>query len=87
VGEWGTYWIEEDVDETEMWWACWLLNSVRSWVAKEVSSPTAVVEGDPWQVDAGELLEGLEFSDMLYRWKVQRGSQQKVVWVYLCLRG
>ncbi len=62
------YWTKEDIDETEMWQACQLLNSMRSWVAKEVSSLTVVVEGDPWQVEAGELLDRLEFSDMPYLW-------------------
>ncbi len=49
--------MDESMDEMEMWQAWWLLNSVRSWVAKEV--------------------DGLEFPDISYLWKGQRGSWQK----------
>jgi len=73
----GTYCKDETMDEMEMWQAWWLLTSVRSWVAQEVSSPMAVTEGDLWVVDAGELMDGLEFPDISYLWKGQRGSWQK----------
>jgi len=37
----------------------------------------AVTERDLWVVDAGELMDGLEFPDISYLWKGQRGSWQK----------
>src|SRR6266851_6002399 len=30
VGDDGTYWMDGDEDETEMWHSCWVLNSSRS---------------------------------------------------------
>ncbi len=32
-------------------------------------------------------MDGLEFPDILHLWKMQRGSQQKVAWVWLCSMG
>ncbi len=43
------------------------------------SSPTRVLSS--WSVDAGKLIDGFEFPDMLQRWKTQRGSRQKAAWV------
>ena len=47
------------------------------------SSPTRVSRS--WLVDAGELMDGFEFPDILQRWKTQRGSRQKAAWVWWCL--
>src|SRR6266851_8016623 len=63
VGEWGTYWTNESVDETEMWQVCWSLNCWRSWVAKVASSPMSV--GDSLRGEARELIDGLEFPNIL----------------------
>ena len=49
------------------------------------SSPTRVLSS--WSVDAGELIDGFEFPDILQRWKTQRGSRQKAAWVWQCLTG
>ena len=49
------------------------------------SSPTRV--SSSWLVDAGELINGFEFPDILQRWKMQSGSLQKVAWVWRCLTG
>ncbi len=46
------------------------------------SSPTRV--SSSWSVEAGELMDGFEFPDIAYRWKTQRGSRQKVAWVWRC---
>ncbi len=35
-------------------------------MVNEVTLPTAVVEGDPWCMEAGELMDGLELPDMSY---------------------
>ncbi len=49
------------------------------------SSPTRV--SSSWLVDAGELMDGFEFPDILQRWKTQRGSRQKAAWVWRCSMG
>ena len=49
------------------------------------SSPTRVVRS--LLVDAGELMDGFKFPDILQRWKTQRGSRQKVAWVWRCSTG
>src|SRR5216683_5749613 len=69
----------------EMWWAWRSLNSWRRLAAMMVLSLTRVSRS--WLDDAGELMDGLEFPDMLQRWKTQRGSRQKAAWVWLCSRG
>ena len=40
-----------------------------------------------WSVEAGELMDGFEFPDILQRWKTQRGSRQKAAWVWRCSTG
>ena len=63
-GEEGTYWTNGADDETDMWRSCQALNLLRSVVVKLTSSLTVVmvvVVGDPWWVNAGKLLDGLEF--------------------------
>ncbi len=79
VGECGTYWTDELVDEMEMWWVCWALNFWRSLVVNWASSPMRVLGS--WSVEVGELMDGLEFPNIVQQWKTQRGSRQKVVWV------
>jgi len=49
------------------------------------SSPMRV--SSSWLVDAGELMDGFEFPDILQRWKTQRGSRQKAAWVWRCSTG
>src|SRR6266851_2505938 len=66
----------------EMWWAWRSLNSWRRLAAMMVLSLTRVSRS--WLDDAGELMDGLEFPDMLQRWKTQRGSRQKAAWVWWC---
>src|SRR6266851_8679336 len=85
VGECGMYWTNELVDETKMWWVCRLLNSWRRLAANWVSSLTRV--SSSWLVDAGELMDGLEFPNIVQQWKMQRGSRQKAAWVWLCSSG
>src|SRR5712671_3706469 len=68
-----------------MWRACRLLNSWRRFAAMMASSPTRVSR--LWFEDAGELMDGFEFPDILYRWKTQRGSRQKAAWVWRCSTG
>src|SRR5216683_2963980 len=68
-----------------MWRACWSLNSCRRFVAMMASLLTRVSRS--WLVDAGELMDGFEFPDILYRWNMQRGSRQKVAWVWRCSTG
>src|SRR5712671_6203929 len=65
-----------------MWRACRSLNSCRRFAAMIASSPTRVVRS--LLDDAGELMDGFEFPDILQRWKMQRGSRQKVAWVWRC---
>src|SRR6266851_7398381 len=65
-----------------MWWACRSLNSCRRFAAMMASSPTRVVRS--LLVEAGELMDGFEFLDILYRWNTQRGSRQKAAWVWRC---
>src|SRR5216683_4860751 len=69
----------------DIWWVWQSLNSWRMLVANWVSSPTRV--SSLWLVGAGELMEGLEFPDIVQWWKTQRGSRQKAVWVWLCSSG
>src|SRR6266851_8505214 len=69
-----------------MWRACRSLNSWRRFAVMMVSSPTRVSESS-WLVDAGELIDGFEFPDILQRWKTQRGSRQKAAWVWRCSTG
>src|SRR5712671_5677091 len=69
----------------DMWWVWRLLNSWRRLAANWASSLTRV--SSSWLVDTGEFPDGLEFPDIAYRWKTQRGSRQKVVWVWLCSSG
>src|SRR5713101_898103 len=66
-----------------MWRFCQSLNSWRRLAAMMASSPTRVLSS--WLVEAGELMDGLEFPDILQRWKMQRGSRQKAAWVWRCL--
>src|SRR5713101_3286544 len=68
-----------------MWRLCRLSNSCRRFVAMMASSPTRV--SSSWLVEAGELIDGFEFPDILQRWKTQRGSQQKAAWVWRCSMG
>src|SRR5216683_5857194 len=68
-----------------MWRAWQSLNSWRRLVAMMASSPTRV--SSSWLVDAGELMDGLEFPDILQQWKMQRGSWQKAAWVWRCSMG
>src|SRR6266851_6305349 len=82
VGECGMYWTDESVDDTEMWWACWSLNSWSMLAANWASSPTRV--SSSWLVNARELMDGLELPNIVQRWTTQRGSRQKAVWVWLC---
>src|SRR5216683_7828004 len=82
VGECETYCTDESVDETDMWRVWWSLNSWRRLAANWVSSPMRVLSS--WLVNAGELMDGLEFPNIAQQWKVQRGSRQKAVWVWLC---
>src|SRR6266851_7320207 len=69
----------------EMWQAWRSLNSWRRLTAMMASSPMRV--SSSWLDDAGELMDGLEFPDMLQRWKTQRGSRQKAAWVWRCSTG
>src|SRR6266851_9527845 len=65
-----------------MWRACRSLNSWRRFAAMMALSPTRVVRLG--FEDAGELMDGFEFPDILQRWKTQRGSRQKAAWVCWC---
>src|SRR6266851_9769979 len=65
-----------------MWRACRLLNFCRRFAAMMASSPTRV--SSSWLEDAGELMDGFEFPDILQRWNTQRGSRQKAAWVWRC---
>src|SRR6266851_447146 len=68
-----------------MWRACRLLNFCRRFAAMMASSPTRV--SSSWLEDAGELMDGFEFPDILQRWNTQRGSRQKAAWVWRCSTG
>ncbi len=54
-------------------------------MAKVVSSLTRVASS--WLDEAGELMDRLELPDIVQQWKTHRGSQQNVVWVWLCSSG
>ena len=81
--EWGSEGHTEPMmsrfDETEMWRVCRSLNSCRRFAVMMALSPTRV--SSSWLVDAGELMDGFEFPDILQRWNMQRGSRQKAAWV------
>src|SRR6266851_8572643 len=62
-----------------MWRAC---QSLRRFAVMMASFPTRVSRS--WVEDAGELIDGFEFPDILQRWKTQRGSRQKAAWVWRC---
>ena len=79
VGECGTYWTNELVEETEMWWVCRSLNSWRRLVVNWASSPMRVLSS--WLDEAGKLMDGFELPDIAQQWKEERGSWQKVAWV------
>src|SRR6266851_8289409 len=68
-----------------MWRACRSLNSWRRFAVMMASSPTRV--SSSWLVDAGELINGFEFPDILQRWKMQSGLRQKAAWVWRCSTG
>src|SRR6266851_6943641 len=85
VGECGMYWTDKSVDETKMWRVCQLLNSWRRLVANWASSLTRALS--LWVDEAGELMDGFGLPDIVQWWKMQRGSRQKVAWVWLCWVG